>query len=121
MSTAPCRHLAAAEGCYSVVEWLLTEGKCVPNPIDRFKRTPLEVHHLPVHLQNPLCGHVAGDMLWHRLSMSQNVCCLHALCRCLVAAQPCGPQCGQCHAAISTRPCRLQGYACTEVMTRRGW
>ena len=39
----PCRHLAAAEGCYSVVEWLLTEGKCVPNPIDRFKRTPLEV------------------------------------------------------------------------------
>ncbi|CAL5224575.1 g7281 [Coccomyxa viridis] len=35
-------HLAAAEGCYSVVEWLLTEGKCVPNPIDRFKRTPLE-------------------------------------------------------------------------------
>ena len=39
----PCRHLAAAEGCYSVVEWLLTEGKCAPNPIDRFKRTPLEV------------------------------------------------------------------------------
>ncbi|CAK0787626.1 hypothetical protein CVIRNUC_010848 [Coccomyxa viridis] len=35
-------HLAAAEGCYSVVEWLLTEGKCAPNPIDRFKRTPLE-------------------------------------------------------------------------------
>ena len=41
----PCRHLAAAEGCYSVVEWLLTEGKCLPNPIDRFKRTPLEVCH----------------------------------------------------------------------------
>ena len=39
----PSRHLAAAEGCYSVVEWLITEGKCVPNPIDRFKRTPLEV------------------------------------------------------------------------------
>ena len=38
-----CRHLAAAEGCYSVVEWLLTEGKCIPNPVDRFKRTPLEV------------------------------------------------------------------------------
>ena len=26
-----------------MVEWLLTEGKCFPNPIDRFKRTPLEV------------------------------------------------------------------------------
>lgn len=37
------RHLAAAEGCYSVVQWLLTEGKCDPNPIDRFNRTPLEV------------------------------------------------------------------------------
>ncbi|BDA49507.1 Integrin-linked protein kinase 1 [Coccomyxa sp. Obi] len=35
-------HLAAAEGCYSVVQWLLTEGKCDPNPIDRFNRTPLE-------------------------------------------------------------------------------
>ncbi|KAK9904893.1 hypothetical protein WJX75_005037 [Coccomyxa subellipsoidea] len=35
-------HLAAAEGCYSVVQWLLTEGKCDANPIDRFLRTPLE-------------------------------------------------------------------------------
>ena len=43
------RHLAAAEGCYSVVQWLLTEGKCGPNPIDRFNRTPLEVQLLGQH------------------------------------------------------------------------
>ena len=36
------RHLSAAEGCYSVVAWLLSKGVDV-NPIDRFKRTPLEV------------------------------------------------------------------------------
>jgi serine/threonine protein kinase len=34
-------HLASAEGCFSVVEWLLAEG-AIPNPIDRFGRTPLE-------------------------------------------------------------------------------
>jgi serine/threonine protein kinase len=34
-------HLASAEGCFSVVEWLLSEG-ADPNPIDRFGRTPLE-------------------------------------------------------------------------------
>ena len=38
-----CRHLAAAEGCYSVVEYLLRQLQCDPNPIDRFGRTPLEV------------------------------------------------------------------------------
>ena len=37
------RHLAAAEGCYSVVEWLLMEAHVSPNPVDRFSRTPLEV------------------------------------------------------------------------------
>ena len=37
------RHLAAAEGCFSVVEWLLKEAGADPNPIDRFNRTPLEV------------------------------------------------------------------------------
>ncbi|KAF6260215.1 protein kinase [Scenedesmus sp. NREL 46B-D3] len=35
-------HLAAAEGCYSVAAWLLEEIKAAPNPVDRFKRTPLE-------------------------------------------------------------------------------
>eukprot|EP00879_Flechtneria_rotunda_P018122 GHRR01019004.1.p1 GENE.GHRR01019004.1~~GHRR01019004.1.p1 ORF type:complete len:502 (+),score=132.95 GHRR01019004.1:177-1682(+) len=35
-------HLAAAEGCHSVAAWLLEECKVAPNPIDRFKRTPLE-------------------------------------------------------------------------------
>ena len=34
-----------------MVEWLLTEGKCVPNPIDRFKRTPLEVSLLCTHAE----------------------------------------------------------------------
>ncbi|GIL70021.1 hypothetical protein Vretimale_3301 [Volvox reticuliferus] len=34
-------HLAAAEGAFSVVLWLLDHGAEV-NPIDRFKRTPLE-------------------------------------------------------------------------------
>lgn len=40
-----CRHLAAAEGCYSVVLWLLNDMSCNPNPVDRFKRTPLEVSY----------------------------------------------------------------------------
>lgn len=35
-------HLAAAEGCYAVVQWLLHEAGAKPNPIDRFGRTPLE-------------------------------------------------------------------------------
>lgn len=34
-------HLASSEGCYSVVSWLLSQGVEV-NPVDRFKRTPLE-------------------------------------------------------------------------------
>lgn len=39
---AAYRHLAAAEGCYSVVVWLLKQGAII-NAVDRFKRTPLEV------------------------------------------------------------------------------
>ncbi|KAK9786069.1 hypothetical protein WJX73_002690 [Symbiochloris irregularis] len=35
-------HLAAAEGCYSVVTWLLSNVGVDVNPIDRFNRTPLE-------------------------------------------------------------------------------
>ncbi|CAD7702248.1 unnamed protein product [Ostreobium quekettii] len=35
-------HLAAAEGCHSLVQWLLEEHHVDPNPVDRFKRTPLE-------------------------------------------------------------------------------
>lgn len=35
-------HLAAAEGCYAVVQWLLYDADAKPNPIDRFGRTPLE-------------------------------------------------------------------------------
>jgi hypothetical protein len=38
-----CRHLAAAEGCYSTAAWLLEECSVDSNPVDRFKRTPLEV------------------------------------------------------------------------------
>eukprot|EP00210_Caulerpa_lentillifera_P009225 g8794.t1 len=34
-------HVAAANGCYSVVVWLLKEGSPV-NAVDRFDRTPLE-------------------------------------------------------------------------------
>lgn len=37
-----CSHLAAAEGCYSVAAWLLDECQATANPVDRFKRTPLE-------------------------------------------------------------------------------
>ena len=37
-----CRHLAASEGCYSISEWLLSQGANI-NAVDRFKRTPLEV------------------------------------------------------------------------------
>jgi len=35
-------HLAAAEGCYAVVQWLLYDAHAKPNAIDRFGRTPLE-------------------------------------------------------------------------------
>ena len=38
----PRRHLAAAEGCYSVVQWLVEDMGADPNPVDRFGRTPLE-------------------------------------------------------------------------------
>lgn len=35
-------HLASAEGCYAVVQWLLYDADAKPNPVDRFGRTPLE-------------------------------------------------------------------------------
>jgi hypothetical protein len=35
-------HLAAAEGCHSVAAWLVGECGAGVNPVDRFKRTPLE-------------------------------------------------------------------------------
>lgn len=40
-----CRHLAAAEGQFDAVEWLVTRRLCNPSPVDRFGRTPLEVEH----------------------------------------------------------------------------
>ena len=36
-------HLASAEGFLDIVQWLLSHN-VDPNPIDRFKRTPLEVN-----------------------------------------------------------------------------
>ena len=64
------RHLAAAEGCFSVVEWLLKEAGADPNPIDRFNRTPLEarrvlhaVPHLEAGQNVTLCG-VLSDHRW---------------------------------------------------------
>lgn len=42
-------HLAAAEGAYSVVQWLLEEVKAPANPVDRFLRTPLEEAALGDH------------------------------------------------------------------------
>lgn len=54
------RHLAAAYGCFSVVNWLLKEG-CDVNPVDFFGRTPLEVtydragHHY-VRIQDAVRG-----------------------------------------------------------------
>lgn len=38
-----CRHVAAAEGQLSTVNWLLVAKSCNPNLVDRFSRTPLEV------------------------------------------------------------------------------
>jgi len=35
-------HLSAAEGSFRVTEWLLTEKRVNPNPIDRFGNTPLQ-------------------------------------------------------------------------------
>jgi hypothetical protein len=37
-----CRHIACAEGAYSVAQWLIETG-VDPNPRDRHDRTPLEV------------------------------------------------------------------------------
>lgn len=39
---AVCRHIACAEGAYSVAQWLIESG-VDPNPRDRHDRTPLEV------------------------------------------------------------------------------
>ncbi len=50
--TPPRRHLAAAEGCYSAVVWLLAHGVDV-NPVDRFKRTPLEVRGAALRPSGP--------------------------------------------------------------------
>ncbi len=36
-------HVAAAEGAYSVVEWLVKSEACPVNPLDRHMKTPLEV------------------------------------------------------------------------------
>ncbi len=36
-------HVAAAEGAYSVVEWLVQSESCQVNPLDRHNKTPLEV------------------------------------------------------------------------------
>ena len=63
----PCRHIAAAEGAFSVVQWLVVEEGADPNPVDRHQRTPLEVRpfahaalllniHWPVvHVLKPGC------------------------------------------------------------------
>ena len=40
------RHIAAAEGAFSVVQWLIEAGADV-NPLDRHNRTPLEVSSPP--------------------------------------------------------------------------
>lgn len=55
-----CRHLSAAEGCYSIVSWLVSQGVAV-NAVDRFKRTPLEVRHLLVVGYN--CGAAQAEQL----------------------------------------------------------
>ncbi len=36
-------HVAAAEGAYSVVHWLVVEEGADVNPLDRHHKTPLEV------------------------------------------------------------------------------
>ena len=58
------RHLAAAEGCFSVVEWLLREAGADANSIDRFNRTPLEARPArlshPAALQPSACAHRPG-------------------------------------------------------------
>lgn len=40
-------HIAAAEGAFSVVQWLVAEEAVDINPIDRHNKTPLEVGHGP--------------------------------------------------------------------------
>ncbi len=57
-AAAPDRHLAAAEGCFSVVEWLLKEANADANSIDRFNRTPLEAR--PERLCNAGAADSAG-------------------------------------------------------------
>jgi hypothetical protein len=57
-----CSHLAAAEGCYSTAAWLLEECSVDANPVDRFKRTPLEVRGTlaMVAALTALASHKAG-------------------------------------------------------------
>ncbi len=57
-------HLAAAEGCYSSAAWLLSHGVDV-NPIDRFKRTPLEVGAVDIPLERPRDARARSDRTCH--------------------------------------------------------
>jgi len=50
-----CRHIAAAEGAFSVVHWLVREGRASVNPLDRHGRTPLEVSQACIHADGTLC------------------------------------------------------------------
>jgi hypothetical protein len=57
-----CRHIAAAEGAFSVCKWLLDSGADA-NALDRFQRTALEVRSvvaqcmdMTVHVLRMLCG-----------------------------------------------------------------
>lgn len=45
MRVCVCRHIAAAEGAYTVCKWLI-ESDADINAMDRFQRTPLEVRCL---------------------------------------------------------------------------
>ena len=64
-----CRHLSAAEGCYSVVAWLMSKGVDV-NPIDRFKRTPLEASYYSLYLMHVHVLHVR-PVCWSQTGCSR--------------------------------------------------
>lgn len=67
------RHVAAAEGAYSVVQWLVQEEGVDINCIDRHNRTPLEVrarrpatawppgHHAACRAVVVVCGRRAAS------------------------------------------------------------